>query len=314
MFEKAADYIRTRLLNAGKRRVTARMLEEAMREGHPQAAARLVGLGSKADVMFWGDRAQGFAKGAVTAQRRRIHDDGTRRGEWETCFFDGNLVVTQAERLMANMAAGIPNSPLNYIELGDPSPTATPPQLSDAALEQTTGQRKTAAITVAGNILTAESTWLTTEGNGPTYTEAGLFTGPFGAGTMFARKTFTGIFKTSAFEMRFTWLITFLVNAQGGDCAGVALTGPATIASHTREVAAGGEVSVAASFDFIPNANLIDVFLNGQRLCPGFHYTESNAALAVPQLGGAPGVSKGVNLTFALLPADEMLLVHRAIQ
>jgi len=310
MFEKAAKYVRARLLKMGERRIATRELERALRDGHPQAEM-LLGRGHS-DCVFWGDRAQEFARGAVTAERRMVHPDG-QKGPWETVFFDGNLVVTQAERLMSQMAIGAANSPLNYIELGDPAPTATPPVLADTTLEQTTGQRKAVALTAAGNVVTAEATWLTTEGNGPTYTEAGLFTGPFGAGTMFARKTFTGIFKTLAFEMRFTWLITFLVQTQGGDCAGVALTGPATVASDSNWTAAGGEVSAAATFDFVPNANIIDVFLNGQRLVQGKHYAESAAPLSTPQLGGSP-TSKGVNFTFTLLPGDEVYLVHRAIQ
>jgi hypothetical protein len=47
---------------------------------------------------------------------------------------------------------------------------------------------------------------------------------------------------------------------------------------------------------------------------PGLHYVEAGAPLAVPQGGGAPGVSKGVNLLFALIPGDRVLLVHRALQ
>jgi len=312
MFDKAARFIRDRLMREANRRVTINALEKAAAAGHPGAVARL-GSRSKREIVFWGDRAQEFARGAVTVQRRFVSPEGAAIGGWETVFFDNNLVVTQAELLMAQMAIASPNSGLNYIELGDPSPSATPPQLNNTGLEQTTGDRKAVALTVNGNIVTAEATWTTAEANGPTFTEAGLFTGPFGAGSMFARKTFTGIFKTAAFEMRFTWLITFLVNTQGGDCAGIALTGPATVASHTLATAAGGEVSVAATFDFVPNANILDVFLNGQRLNPGIHYVESGPPLALPQLGGAPGVSKGVNLTFALIPLDDVLLVHRAI-
>ncbi len=102
------------------------------------------------------------------------------------------------------------------------------------------------------------------------------------------------------------------MNTQGGDCDGIALTGPATIASDSVWTASGGEVSAAATFDFVPNANLVDVFLNGQRLVAGTHYSESGAPLATPRLGGSPA-SKGVNFTFTLLPADEVYLVHRAI-
>jgi len=213
-----------------------------------------------------GDEKSG-AVGAVIISKRLVDPETGERGEWETLHADFNLVVTQAERLMADMAIGVANSPINYIELGDPSPTATPVQLNDVGLEQTTGERKAAVLTVNGNVVTAEVTFLTTDANGFTFTESGLFTGPFGAGSMFARKTFSGIFKTAAFEMKFQWLITFLVNTQGGDCAGIALTGPSTIASSTIFVSpAGGEASVAATFDFVPNSNLIDVFLNGVRL------------------------------------------------
>lgn len=304
MFDKAMAYVRKQLF-----RQQLKVAEGVHLERHPQAGMAM----GRTDITAWGDRSP-MVEGAVTIQCRPVSEDGTR-GKWETVHFDANLVVTQAQLAMAAMAIGTANSALNYIELGDPSPVAIPPDLGDVVLEQTTGQRKAVALTQNGNIVTAEATWLTTEGNGFTYTEAGLFTGPFAAGLMFARKTFAGIFKTSAFEMRFTWLITFLVNAQGGDCAGIALTGPNTVAGTTIYVSpAGGEQSVAASFDFVPGANLIDVFLNGQRLEPGNHYVESSAPLAVPQGGGAPGVSKGVNLLFVLIPTDRVLLVHRAIQ
>lgn len=267
----------------------------------------------RTEIVGYGDRVgPKFAKGFVTVDMRPLLPDGTF-GPWATVHAAPNLVVTQAEIGMARMAAGIANSPLNYIELGDPAP-ATAPTLDDTNLQQTTSQRKAVAPTVSGNVVTCEATWLTSEGNGPTYTEAGLFTGPFAGGLMFARKTFAGITKTNAFEMRFTWLITFLINANGGDCAGIALLGPSTVAAHTLYTSpTGGEVSVAATFDFVPNANLIDVFLNGQRLNPGIHYVESGAPLATPQGGGVVGVSKGVNLLFTLLPGDEVLLVHRSI-
>lgn len=301
MFDKALAFVRERM------RARQRVVEGA----YVQVCGPGGGKGQQS-VSFYGDRSP-MAEGAVTIQRRAVLPDGSL-GKWELVHFDNNLVVTQAQIGMAAMAAGEASSPLNYIELGDPGPVATPPALTDTVLEQTTAQRKAVAITRAGNIVTCEATWLSAEGNGFTYTEAGLFTGPFAGGLLFARKTFPGIFKTAAFEMRFTWLVTFLVSAQGGDCAGIALTGPAVISGYTIYVATGGEQSVAASFDFVPGSNLLDVFLNGQRLEPGTHYTESGAPLALPQGGGAPGVSKGVNLLFVLAPADRVLLVHRTLQ
>lgn len=305
MFDKAMAYVRKQLF-----RQQLRVAEGVHLSKHPQAGLTI----GRTNITAWGDRSP-MVEGAVTIQARPVDPETGKLGKWETVHFDPNLVVTQAQLAMAAMAIGTANSALNYIELGDPSPTAVPPDLGDVTLEQTTGQRKAVSLTQSGNIVTAEATWLTTEGNGFTYTEAGLFTGPFAAGLMFARKTFAGIFKTSSFEMRFTWLVTFLVNAQGGDCAGIALTGPSTVTGTTIYVSpAGGEQSVAATFDFVPGANLIDVFLNGQRLEPGTHYVESSAPLALPQGGGAPGVSKGVDLLFLLIPTDRVLLVHRAIQ
>lgn len=298
MFERAKAYMRRRMMQI-----------QAAKMGPTPNPGTM-------DVVHYGDHVgPKFAKGAVTIQKQPV-DPVTREpvGPWQTIEFDDNLVVTQAELLMAQMAIGAANSALNYIELGDPAPTATPPQLNDVNLEQTTGSRKAALVTAAGSIVTAEALWDTADGNGFTFTEAGLFTGPFGSGSMFARKTFAGIFKTSAFKLRFTWLITFLVAAQGAECAGIALTGPSTVASHTiYNSTAGGEVSVAATFDFTPNSNLLDVYLNGQRLVPTVHYVESGAPLGTPQGGGVPGVSKGVNLTFTLNPGDDVLLVHRAI-
>lgn len=235
-------------------------------------------------------------------------------GRWELHAQGHNLVVTQAESLMAQMAIGAASSALSYIELGDPGPPATPPVLADTTLEQTTAVRKSlSTLTASGNVVTAETTFLTGEGNGFTYTEAGLFTGVLGSGTMFARKTFAGITKTSSFELKFTWFITFLVQTTGGECTGISLIGPSTVSALTFAVAAGGEASVAATFDFAVGANNVDFFLNGVRMIPGTNYVEAAAgALVGPVLG--PAGNKGVNLTaFTLLPADEAFLIHRSL-
>lgn len=308
-FKKAQDYIRRRMLSEAQ--------NTALRQNlgiRPPAGRKPQKPGHMA-ITGYGDRlGPEFAKGCVIVDRRYVDPNTGERAEWETVVFDNNLVVTLAETAMAQMAVGAANSALNYIELGDPSPTATPPQLGDTTLEQSTGQRKAVSLTQNGNLVTAEVTFGTSEANGPTYTEAGLFTGPFAGGIMFARKTFSGILKTAAFELRITWLVTFLVNTQGGDCAGIALTGPSAVAGDTEYIAAGGETSVAATFDFVPNSNLVDVYLNGQRLIPGKHYTESGAPLTVPQGGGVLGLSKGVNLLFVALPNDEFYLIQRSLQ
>jgi len=231
---------------------------------------------------------------------------------WVKIHDDDNLVVTQAEDIMAQMAIGAANSALSYIELGDPAFPATPPALADIALEQTTGQRKSVTLTATGNVVRAEVTWGLAEGNGFVYTEAGLFNGLLGAGLMFARKVFSPITKTAAFQMKFTWHITFLVNSQGGACSGVSLVGPGTVSPHTIYTASGGEASVAATFDFSVGANVVDVFLNRQRLYPTLHYVEAAPPLTAPV--GGPAGNKGVNLVaFTLIPNDEVLLIARQL-
>lgn len=284
-------------------------------KGHPGLVRRPDGVvvpRSVHSAAFWGDRMP-YAKGRLIVETRDVAKDGTR-GEWGVHEDDPNLVVTQAEGLMANAMAGVANSALDYIELGNPTYPATTPELTDTNLEQTTSVRKAVSVTVNNNIVTAEVTFLVTEGNGWTYTEAGLFTGPFGSGTMFARKTFNAITKTSSFEMRFTWLITFLVNPAGsGECAGVAIVGPQTVANETIYVATGGEASVAATFDLVVGSAHVDVFLQGQRLVRSRQYIESAAPLAAPV--GGPPTNKGVNLVgFTLNPGDVVYLVQRVLQ
>ena len=248
-----------------------------------------------------------FAIGQLTVAMRPVGPDGTV-GEWKTVEDGKNLVVTQAEGLMALMSVNAANSAFNYIELGDPSP-ATPPTLDDTTLQQTTGQRKAVSSTVLGRTVTLEATFLTGEANGFTYTEAGLFTGPFAGGTMFARKAFAGITKTSSFELRFTWLITFLVQTSGGECAGIGLVGPSAVASYTVYNAVGAEASIAATFDFAVGANRVEVFLAGQRLIPGVHYNEAGPPLNAP-IGGPAG-NKGINLiAFTANPGDQFFLYH----
>jgi hypothetical protein len=291
MFSKAAAYI--------QRRRTERALRGTKVVSHTRAA-----------VVDRGPTVRGY----LTIQTRPVDAAGQPTGPWENAREDPNLVVTQAEALMAAMSIAEVNSAFNYIELGDPSPAA-PPALTNINLEQTTGQRKAVTSTRTSNVVTLETTFLAGEANGFTFTEAGLFTGPFASGQMFARKTFAGITKTAAFELRFTWLITFLVQTSGGDCTGVSLIGPSTVTNLTVYNAAGGEASVAATFDFAVGANHIDVFLNGVRLVPGIHYNEAPAPLTAP-IGGPPG-NKGVNFiafTLVIVPmVDQVLLVHRVL-
>jgi hypothetical protein len=253
-----------------------------------------------------------MAAGRLVVETRPVGSDGSL-GEWQVHTDDRNLVVRQAESIMAQMAIGAANSALSYIELGDPTYPATPPALADLGLQQSTGQRKLGTVTASGNVVTVEVIFTTAEANGFTYTESGLFNGLLGAGLMFARKVFAGITKTAAFEMRFTWYITFLVNTAGGECAGISLIGPASVAAFTIYTAVGGEASVAATFDFTVGANNVDVFLNGTRQLPGNDYTEAGSGALNAPIGG-PVLNKGVNLiAFVLNPGDEVFLIQRTL-
>lgn len=187
---------------------------------------------------------------------------------------DENLVVSQAAGLMANMAAGVVNSDIGYIELGDPV-VVLPPSLNDTNLQQTTGQRQATAAVVTNNTVTFTATWLAAQGNGFTYTEAGLFTNPMPGGTMFARKTGFTIVKTNAFQMTFTWMLTFsVIDACQEACYGVSLVGSSYVVEDYIYDAVGGETQVVVPIDFVVGAKRLEVFLNGQRLYYTRHYIE----------------------------------------
>jgi hypothetical protein len=244
-----------------------------------------------------GDHAP-FVKGAL---RITCKEKATGR---ETVLLDEkNLVVTQAAALMAAMAAGSVNSEIGYIELGDPAP-AVPPALSDTTLQQTTGQMKAIAFILSGGTVSFSATWGVGEGNGLTYTEAGLFTNPFAAGTMFARKTGFSILKTAAFSLTFTWMLTFsVVDACQEACYGVALVGSSYIVEDYIYDAVGGESQVIVPIDFVVGAKRLEVFLNGSRLYYTRHYIEAII-----------GASKGITLIgFTLLGPglDDMYFVHK---
>lgn len=209
-----------------------------------------------------------------------------------------NLVVAQAGALMADMAAGTLNSDIGYIELGDPV-AVLPPSLTDTNLQQTTGQRQATAAVVTGNSVTFTATWLAAQGNGFTYTEAGLFTNPMPGGTMFARKTGFTIVKTNAFQMTFTWVLTFSVlDACQEACYGVSLVGSSYVVEDYIYDAAGGETQVVVPIDFVVAAKRLEVFLNGLRL----YYTRDYIELNI-------GANKGVQFNgFTLIgPAADAL-------
>lgn len=240
------------------------------------------------------------AEGRVLIETRQVNPDGSK-ADWTKVHEDHNLVVTQAENLLAKMAAGTANAAINYIELGDPA-VPNPPQLSDTNLQQTTGERKATVAAVSGSQVEFTATWGVGDGNGFTFTEAGLFTGPFALGTMFARKSGFSIPKTLAFELRFTWTLRFDVSAGGGGgCSGIAVLGPSTVSDDFVFNAVGGEAVLVVPFDFTVGAKHLDVFLNGQRLVYTVHYTETNF-----------GPNKGITfVAFTLSAGDQIYVIQR---
>lgn len=213
---------------------------------------------------------------------------------------DPNLVVRQAEDIMPYMTIG--QRPITYIELGDPSP-ATPPAEGDTSLEQTTGEQKSVTSSIAGNSVSFEATWLTTEGNGFSFTEAGLFTSPLGTGLLFARKTFSAITKSAAFALKFTWGLVFNVGAQNPGCTGISLLGSSTITHDYEYPAVGGESQLVVPIDFTIGSKQLDVFLNGQRLHYSTHYYEST-------IGAAKGI---IFVGFTLNLGDIIYIVNRKL-
>jgi hypothetical protein len=234
------------------------------------------------------------------------HIDGlfTDTIDWKIIEDDDNLVVTQAEALTADMLIGTAASFINYIEFGNPSP-AQAPLITNVALQQTTGVNKVVSRTRTGNVAAFEATLLVGDGNGFTYTEAGLFVGTPGSGTLFARKIFTGITKSIAFELKVTWYITVLVNDLGGACSGVSLIGPSSATQRVTITAAGGEKSVTPTFDFGVGTGALLVFLNNALMKPGDEYVEVVSGSLIPPTAGIP-TNKGINLVgFTADPGDK---------
>lgn len=233
-------------------------------------------------------------RGHVKIEARYI--DGTKKILVE----DKNMVVDQAAEIMPYMSLG--TRPITYIELGDPA-TPTPPKETDTNLEQTTGERKAISGSVSGNQGTYDAVWLTTEGNGYTFTEMGLFTDPLGAGLMFARKTFSPIVKTASFAMTISWGLIFSVDDAGGGCSGVSLIGAATATSTYIYNATGGETSIVVPIDFAVGNKELDVYLNGVALTESVEYYEA-----------VIGINKGITLIgFSLKPSDELYFKNRKL-
>jgi hypothetical protein len=216
-----------------------------------------------------------------------------------------NLVVTLAESIMAKMAAGIANSPIAYIELGTGT---TPPALTDITLQTPIGvpEKQATTDTASGNVAHFQATWGVGDGNGNTFREAGLFTGPFpGTGEMFARKVFSALTKNAGFSFIMDWYISFTVQAGSGGCTGIAVIGNTITAENYYFVAVGGELNLVVPIDFVVGATRLEVFQNGVRLVPNVVPGYHEAVI---------GPSKGIVFDgFALIAADKIYVRHLRI-
>jgi len=146
----------------------------------------------------------------------KIPADG---GETEVLVDEENLVVTQAETILPFMSAGIRS--INYIELGD-QVTPSAPADANIALDSTTAERKATVFSASGNAALYVSTFGVGDGNGFIFTEAGLFTDPFAAGSSsFLGSAFLG----SSFLGSSFLGSSFLGSGAGGSGSGVGGSG-----------------------------------------------------------------------------------------
>ena len=98
----------------------------------------------------------------------------------------------------------------SHVALGTSSTTAKESDTSLGAVVSATSQelyaRRFAASGVGAEF---QARYLTSEGNGETYSEAGLFDDPAASGNLLARVVFSPIAKTDADELVINWTWTF---------------------------------------------------------------------------------------------------------
>lgn len=116
-----------------------------------------------------------------------------------------NLVVTSGKELVAANMQGDNVNPIGYMALGTGS---TPAALGDTSLEAELDRNPLSVPggTVAGAVITYETTWAPGDGTGA-ITEAGLFTASTG-GTMLARTVFPVVNKGADDTITVVWDVT----------------------------------------------------------------------------------------------------------
>lgn len=137
-----------------------------------------------------------------------VHPHGDRRSVIDRRR-SKNLVPAQGRNMLAYLLANQAWAPTS-IGLGSDA-TGTVDETTDLGTERYRARIDTRDVD--GSTLTFQTYIDTTEGNGYTYTEAGLFANELesgglpviSTGTLFARTTFTGIAKTASVSFTLTW-------------------------------------------------------------------------------------------------------------
>lgn len=137
----------------------------------------------------------GPLSGKLTVQVHNAYDGRLLREE----VID-NLVVDTGYALMASILAGRADKP-STIALGT---SGTAASVGQTALVAEVYRKGISSANVNGKQVSFYTFIASTQGNGFTFLEAGLFS----SSTMFARTVFSSIAKTSAISITITWTIT----------------------------------------------------------------------------------------------------------
>jgi hypothetical protein len=123
-----------------------------------------------------------------------------------------NLAVTSGKNLLRDFLNNDGVDGLTYFAVGTDNTAAAS---GDTALGTEVFRKLFTQTNKTSGSLNIKTYVGSTEGNGNTLTEAGLFggaaTGATDSGTLYARATFTGIAKTSAIGVTFDWDCGFTV-------------------------------------------------------------------------------------------------------
>lgn len=128
-----------------------------------------------------------------------VHD--AQSGELLDAISRHNLVVLAGRNLVRDLLYIAATNPLSHCAVGTGSTAAT---ANDTALGAEVFRSAITQFIPLSGQLQVKHYLSSTQANGNTLTEAGLFNASSG-GTMFARVTYAGIAKTSAISITYVW-------------------------------------------------------------------------------------------------------------